>query len=76
MLLSCTKGHELQREGKAGGSSRDVAALWAKFWPSVHKPGQSEVKRREHPHSLKDPLLPSSLPSRLLTEEFPGGAAG
>lgn len=56
--LPGSKGEELLRNSKARGSSRDLATLWAKFWPLVHEASSFRSEEIEHPHSEKDPCLP------------------
>ena len=68
-----SKGKELLRNSKARGSSRDLATLWAKFWPLVHEASSFRSEEIEHPHSEKDPCLPPSLHPSLfsLTHSVP-----
>ena len=78
--LPGTKGEEFLRNSKARGSSRDLATLWAKFWPLVHEASFVRSEEIEHPHSGKDlclppslsltPFLPFFLPSRIFTEHL------
>ena len=70
--LPGTKGEEFLRNSKARGSSRDLATLWAKFWPLVHEASFVRSEEIEHPHSGKDLCLPPSLhPSLLLSRSLP-----
>lgn len=69
--LPGSKGKKLLRNSKARGSSRDLATLWAKFWPLVCETSFFKSEEIEHPHSEKDPCLPPSLHPSLLSCSLP-----